>query len=596
MASSTDVSLILINPVQRSFNGNVRHSEQLGLLYIATYIKSLGYKTQILSGEISPTKLLSEIESRDSLKLIGLYVNSDNIQEVLRISHFCKEHSPATPIILGGPIATASHKELIKHQFIDYVCRREGEHLTAELLNTLKLPENQRASHLSRISGLTYKDCAGTIIVNEDRPFIQNLDSLPILDRSLDTSTHGKSNGISAGRGCGQRCTFCFESTDRKIRLHSAQRIIDEIKSIQKNSPTDYISFCDDSFISDINRVYEFCDLIDSSFSENERFHWFCEARVDTISNNPELLPKMVKAGLVRLQVGTESGSQKVLDAYRKNITLEQVYKAIKIANDCNLPSVFTNFIIGGAHETREVFEQSLKFAKDLIELAPGVVEISCSFLSPYPATDIYLNPQKYDLEIIDENFYTGVSDDYLFAKPIGTTRNELLDREKEFIATVNATMKSVIPNLSKEVIARQLNLIEKGVVTNWSALLQEDIILRCWKTFISNNDHIYNIDNLSDEECLNLTPVRVFSIRCLEDGELKWETMNKVFEFEGFERFIIDHCAGKLTISELSVVAQSYWENKVDIKTVSHDIINFLKSLSDEFLVVFRKGFRAVP
>src|SRR5690606_18858186 len=106
-------------------------------------------------------------------------------------------------------------------------------------------------------------------------------------------------------------------------------------------------------------------------------FKWFCEGRVDIISKHPEIAQAMQEAGLIRLQIGVESGNQRILDAYRKGITLEQITECVDICYEADILSVIGNVIIGGAFEDNETIQNTIEFVCKLMARAPGCYDFN---------------------------------------------------------------------------------------------------------------------------------------------------------------------------------------------------------------------------
>src|SRR5262249_10185893 len=148
---------------------------------------------------------------------------------------------------------------------------------------------------------------------------------------------------------------------------------------------------------------------------------------------HPDLVPMMKEAGLTRIQIGTESGSQQVIDAYKKAITIEQILATVRQCNDAKVLSIFTNFIIGGALENEQSFIQTLELAKQLLDLAPGRLECNTTFLSAYPMTDIQLNPESYQVKILDPDFVTGLSDDHIFVETEALSKSQIIELAQVF-------------------------------------------------------------------------------------------------------------------------------------------------------------------
>jgi anaerobic magnesium-protoporphyrin IX monomethyl ester cyclase len=93
---------------------------------------------------------------------------------------------------------------------------------------------------------------------------------------------------------------------------------------------------------------------------------------------------KMARAGLRSVFVGFESGSQEVLEGYRKKGTVKESYEAMRILKE-NALKVTGSFIIGALNETREMIKETIAFAK---RLNPDSAQFT--ILTPYPGTKLY--------------------------------------------------------------------------------------------------------------------------------------------------------------------------------------------------------------
>lgn len=125
----------------------------------------------------------------------------------------------------------------------------------------------------------------------------------------------------------------------------------------------------------------------------------------------------MKQAGLVKIQLGGESGCQEILDAYKKGVTIEELEFVTKELVKAEIPYIYVNFIIGGAFETESTFERTLTFAKKLMSIAPGRIEISSSVFTPTPGSPMYNHPELFGLRIIDKRIIRGASCSFVFAE-----------------------------------------------------------------------------------------------------------------------------------------------------------------------------------
>ena len=112
---------------------------------------------------------------------------------------------------------------------------------------------------------------------------------------------------------------------------------------------------------------------------------WAGQSRVD--QTDRELMKLMKDSGLVQLDFGVESGSEKILKVLGKGghgDRTEQIKQSFKLCKELDIRTLAT-FIIGNPEETREDIEQSFQVAKDI-----KADYTAFYFLTPYPGTDIY--------------------------------------------------------------------------------------------------------------------------------------------------------------------------------------------------------------
>ena len=578
------LDLILLNCVVRNYDGSIDQAPQLGLLYIATLAKSKGYEVRILAGDDLFSPLLESIGPSDS-PLVGFYLNSDNYHEVLRLSQRLRGSLPHIRTIVGGPLANVRHQDLVAQHSIDFACSGDGEFLVLELLESLKRGEPQ----LNQIQGLTFKSEEGEVIQNPSRPLIFDLDQLPIPDRSLYPIVQASiKSQLVTSRGCGFRCTFCFESTNRKYRAHSPERVIEEMDALKQAFGTTYFAFTDDIFTQNPKRLAAICRLLCDNFRPHEDLFWYCEARVDQLSKNPHLLPMMKEAGLTRIQIGTESGSQEVIDAYKKQISLEQIYRVVEQANDCGILSVFTNFIIGGALEDEKTVVQTIELAKELIHLAPGRFECNHTFLSPYPGTDVARRPAAYRLKIVDQDFETGLSDDSIFCETEALDRESILAFGRLFDEQTVAEMLRIAPTLSDDLILQHLDMFKHNLATDWAELLSDDPIIQNCAKFLQNGSYKRKFEP-GEEDPRSIIPVRTFSLTSVQTGALVWRDRRRTVDFSDYELFLVNQCAGKLTLDDIVNRAHRYWDGAVPRDEIQSGVIDYVNALAKELLLVFR-------
>lgn len=360
------------------------------------------------------------------------------------------------------------------------------------------------------------------------------------------------------------------------------------MKYLNSKFGTRYFSFVDDTFTTDRRKIYSLCEKIKETFVPKVEIGWYCEAKVSDICNDPHIVETMIDAGLIRMQFGSESGSQAVLNAYKKEITPDQVYKAVEIAMKAEIASLFTNYIIGGALETVESYKQTLNMAIDLMRMAPGVLECSYTYLSPYNGTDIRTNPDKYEVVILDGDFNTAPSDSYIFAHSKNIKKELLLEMGQEFQHTIHETMESLVPLLKMDTIRRHFIYSDLGMSTTWSNFLNKDPFFRKWGLNIrTGHEYKATIDRM---DIIQFIPYRTFELEKIRNGELFWGVRSKRYSFDSYELFLIELASGKLTIHDIVEMSYLRFDSQVTKVKITADIISFYNSLANEFLITFRR------
>lgn len=397
------------------------------LLALAPVLESKSYTYKVFNistlKDYSLSGIIEELNNI-SFKSIGMTTNAENISVVYKIIKIIKKHFPDIPIILGGSQATFSSKKILSETQCDIIVKHEGEYI---LIKVLDYYINNKGS-LSNIKGISYKDHSNKIV---ETPLdnVLNIDDLPtpkyeILNNSIFWVIPKKSsftsfnvflkkirqsnNVFMTGRGCPFICSFCVEGKNSmSFRMRKAELVEKDLIRFLENIKLNYITIGDDTFTTSLKRVKEITNIfLKIKISQKyESLIWFAEGRVDRLYKHPEMMELMVEAGLRNLQLGIESGNQRVLDIYNKKITLKQIKGVIKTT--LKYPDLFINgnLILGNPFETYKEFLKSIDFAKELISLSNFKIDFGTAYLTPFVGTEIRENPDKFGISIIDPDF-----------------------------------------------------------------------------------------------------------------------------------------------------------------------------------------------
>jgi radical SAM superfamily enzyme YgiQ (UPF0313 family) len=207
----------------------------------------------------------------------------------------------------------------------------------------------------------------------------------------------------------------------RKYRMRSPKSVVDELEFLTKKYNAKQFTFYDDAFTVNQPRVQEICQEIQK---RKLKIKWDCETRVDMVTK--ELLQQMKKAGCLAVWFGVEAGSQRVLEAVGKGITLDKTKNAFKIAREVGLMTIAST-ILGTPDETPETAWDTVKLIQ---EIKPD--DVGYYIATPYPGTPMYeLVKEKGWLKITDFNKYDTATP--IFETPTISMKELREIREKAF-------------------------------------------------------------------------------------------------------------------------------------------------------------------
>jgi radical SAM superfamily enzyme YgiQ (UPF0313 family) len=399
---------LLILNVHRQYDAEASRADWIGVYLLAAFMDRNGHPSRAFAGYAHEAAELIESEMEFGVNVIGLSCDYENQTEVEELSREIKDQWHI-PVIVGGPQSIALGEDFFARSKADVVVRGEGEIPLLALLNFYV----DGTGKLDNIRGISFLD-DGKLVRTVDQEPIMNLDALPFPDPKLILDSWFRRNTASflTARGCPFQCAFCYEGGNTKIvRYRSVENVMSEVRQVLEEQPDiRYFLFTDDTFTLDIDRLEHYCrELV--KLREMRDFAWFAEAHPLTLLKHPNILPRMLEAGLYTLQIGIESGSQKVLEAYNKKTTPKMLTEVVSLCMESGLPHLVGNIIVGGAFESEETIAVSKQFGLDLLEIGAGMLELSAINFWPFPGTAMTECPQKFGLEIIDPSSKTSVTD-----------------------------------------------------------------------------------------------------------------------------------------------------------------------------------------
>lgn len=303
-----------------------------------------------------------------------------------------KEVLPDCRIFLGGPYPTSDPSTAIQDPNIDLAFIGEGEQSLLQVLNAL---ENGEA--FEEIKGIAFRPNGE--VVNTGYPdMIGNLDDIPIpawdlIDLDFCFSRRGKRSmmnklqrsaravSLFTTRGCPYHCTYCHNVFGKKLRKHSTDHVIEELKLLKAQFGVEEVEFLDDIFNLDMKRAGDIFDRIDE---ENLRFHITFPNGLRSELLDEELIRKFKKGGVYWITIAIESGSPRIQKEIKKNVNLEKAQENINLISKAGI-SCNGFFMMGFLNETEEDIRQTIDFA-----VKSRLIIASFFILTPFPNTEIY--------------------------------------------------------------------------------------------------------------------------------------------------------------------------------------------------------------
>jgi len=367
----------------------------LGVCYAAAAFEAAGAQVKIIDYIVSrytPEKLRRELDAfqPDALGSTSVTMNFPRAAEIVETA---KAMRPSLITLMGGPhVSFDAANTLTRHPGIDLLVLGEGEETLRELTPVLGDP-----GAWAGIPGLAYRE-DGRVATTGGRPFIRDLDSLPLPARHLLECSRYQALGfpvsIITGRGCPYPCIFCQgrRMVGSRVRTRDPKKIVDEIQEI-----LDYgfnrINVADDLFCSRKDRVRAVCrEILDRGL----KVPWSAFARVNTV--DLETLRIMREAGCDAVSFGIETGNPEMLRRIRKKITLDQARSAVRMCREAGILA-HASFMVGLPGETLETLRETEAFARSLN------IVYGYHFLAPFPGTTVRENIGEYDLEILTDDW-----------------------------------------------------------------------------------------------------------------------------------------------------------------------------------------------
>lgn len=357
----------------------------LGLAYIAGALKEGCHQIEVMDLCFSQgvSADLNNTLHRFQPDLIGISLrNLDNLtyptsvsylKEVEEVVGICRRSS-SSRLVIGGSGYSLAPQELLQNLNVDFGIVGEGEEIFRHLVKSIEQGDPISPSPYLLIKQKPFP------------PLIEGARVYPI--RSPDRTffeTHryfeeGGMGNIQTKRGCPFLCIYCTYPLleGRRIRTRKTEEVVEEIQQLVEEG-VDYIYFVDDIFNYPPSYAEELCREM---IRKKVDVKW--SAFVNPSFLSEALLQWMKEAGCEGIEFGTDSGSPRMLENYKKSFTQADILQSSKICSKLNVNHCHY-LLFGGPGENEETIEESFQL---MDQLDPTAV-IAMLGIRIYPGTEM---------------------------------------------------------------------------------------------------------------------------------------------------------------------------------------------------------------
>ncbi len=368
----------------------------LGILYISSHLRARGFTVEVFDTTFSTRQQLCDVLRSTPPAVLGVYSNLMTRPSVLDILRVAREAGWKT--VVGGP-EPGAYAEQYLDSGADVVVIGEGEVTLEELLPALKAGSQEA---LGRVDGIAFRCKDGSVGRTSPRALIADLDHQPWPDReAIDIARyvrtwreyHGMGSvSLITARGCPYHCRWCSHEVFGKThRRRKPSSVVDELEWLLNRYQPDMAWMADDVFTIHHGWLYQYAAEMKR---RRLRLPFECISRADRL--NAQVMETLAELGCSRIWIGSESGSQRVLDAMQRGVTVEQVRAAVALAKSKGIETgmfLMWGYVGEEIEDIEATIEHVKRSAPDVflttvsypIKGTPYFEEVSSRLVSPKP-------------------------------------------------------------------------------------------------------------------------------------------------------------------------------------------------------------------
>jgi anaerobic magnesium-protoporphyrin IX monomethyl ester cyclase len=322
----------------------------LGILSLSAHLRNKGFEVDIYDSTFGTREELFRILDEGPPGALGIYGNLMTRRNVLDLIE--RGRAAGWKVILGGP-EPPNYAEEFLDAGADLIVAGEAELSLERLLAT-----GLERSAWAAIKGIIFSGEDGAVVRTGPAELISNLDAQPWPDRErvdiprylkVWREHHGAGSvSLITARGCPYHCNWCSHSVYGKShRRRSPHSVVDEVEWILKRYQPEMIWFADDVFTIHHGWITEYATEMNR---RGLHVPFECITRADRF--NLRMAETLAQLGCFRIWIGSESGSQRILDAMQRGVKVEQVREAVAL---CKQHGIQTGMFLMWGYEGEEI-------------------------------------------------------------------------------------------------------------------------------------------------------------------------------------------------------------------------------------------------
>jgi anaerobic magnesium-protoporphyrin IX monomethyl ester cyclase len=373
--------------------------EPQGIMHLSSAVKAAGHQVELaIAAHTDPVAMARTFQP----DVIAYSVITGSQRRYLALNRQIQAAVPDVFSAFGGPHPTF-FPEMIEEEGVDGLCRGEGEAALLDLLAALDggyegdrwaIPNwsfRRRSPETDRGARGPSGERNGDIVVNPVRPYVEDLDTLPLPDRALvyerdPVAARSKIKHFLTGRGCPYNCTYCFNHAlgalyrgkGRRFRQRSVENVIEEVLWVRDHYALEFVVFVDDTFVLSKTWLEAFAE----AWPRQVGLPFFCNTRANLVI--PEQVALLKAAGCHSVSMGIEAGSDRLRNELLKRyMSREQIVEAARLLCEGGIQFTTTN-MIGLPTSTLEDDMDTLALNA---ECQPAYAHVF--IFQPYPRTEL---------------------------------------------------------------------------------------------------------------------------------------------------------------------------------------------------------------